>query len=409
MPAVQHVNIVLCLFGGIILLLNSFSTALQRVSVPAPLAALGFGIVFGPYGLEVLSLDVFGVKPHVLLEEASRITLAIALTGVALRLPHGYWSRNRRWVITIIGLGMAGMWAIATGVLWLSLDMSLMLALLIGAIITPTDPVVSTPIVTGSIAEEQIPARVRYNISSESGLNDGLAFLFVFLPLLLIIESPEAAWREWFTHVLLREVVGVSLLGGICGFLLAKFFVYVRSHNVMEQTGYSGFVIALALFLLGLFALLDTNAILGIFVASAVFGQIISQRDEEEEDQESEIISQFFIIPIFVLLGMELPIEEWTALGVMAPVALLGALLLRRLIIVWLLRPFYKTLHSKDETLFLSWFAAIGVSALYYAMVVERETRRSDVFPYVTLAITLSLVVHGLTATPFGAWLHRRR
>lgn len=404
----EDLNIVLCLFGGVILLLNSFSTALQRVSVPAPLAALIFGIAFGPYGLEMLSLDAFGMEPHLLLEEASRITLAIALTGVGLRLPHGYWSRNRRWVITIIGLGMACMWAVATGVMWVFLDMSLMLALLIGAIITPTDPVVSTPIVTGSIAEERIPSRVRYNISSESGLNDGLAFLFVFLPLLLIIESPEAAWREWLTQVLLREVVGASLLGGICGFLLAKFFVYVRSHNVMEQTGYSGFVIALALFLLGLFALMGVNAILGIFIAAAIFGQIISPADEEEEDHESEIISQFFIIPIFVLMGIGLPIEEWTTLGLMAPIAMLGALLLRRLIPVWLLRPFYGKLHSKPETLFLSWFAAIGVSALYYAMVVERETGRTDVFHYVTLAITLSLVVHGLTSTPFGAWLHRR-
>jgi NhaP-type Na+/H+ or K+/H+ antiporter len=64
-------------------------------------------------------------------------------------------------------------------------------------------------------------------------------------------------------------------------------------------------------------------------------------------------------------------------------------------------------LHSKAETLFLSGFAAVGVSALYTPIVVERETGRSDVFTYVTLAITLSLLIHGLTATPFGAWLHR--
>lgn len=404
---VEHVNIVLCLFGGVILVLNSFSTALQRVSVPAPLAALVFGIVVGPHGLEVIAPEDFGVKPGILLEEVARITLAIALTGVALRLPHGYWSHNRRWVIPIIGLGMACMWAVATCVIWTFLDIPFTLALLIGAIVTPTDPVVSTPIVTGSIAEAQIPSRTRYNISSESGLNDGLAYLFVFLSLLFFTESAQSAWRQWLSHVLLREVMLASLLGGICGFLVAKLFVYVTSHDLMEETAYSGFVVALALFLLGLFKLLDTNAILGVFIAAAVFGQVVPQPDEMQEDRESEVINRFFIIPIFILLGLGLPIQEWSTLGVMAPIAMLTALLLRRLITVWLLRPFYRSLHSKAETLFLSWFAAVGVSALYYAAVVERETGRSEVFHYVTLAITCSLVVHGLTSTPFGAWLHR--
>lgn len=137
----EHVNIILCLFGGVILILNSLSTTLQRISVPEPLAALVFGVVVGPYGLDVITLDAFGIERGILLEETARITLAIALMGVALRLPHGYWSHNRRWVITIIGLGMVGMWAVATGFVWAFLDISSTLALLIGAIVTPTDPV----------------------------------------------------------------------------------------------------------------------------------------------------------------------------------------------------------------------------------------------------------------------------
>lgn len=406
--AVEYFYIVLCLFGGSILLLNSFSTALQRLSVPAPLLALGFGVVVGPYGFELLALQDFGLKPTVLLEEAARLTLAVSLTGVALRLPHGYWSHNLRWTIPIIALGMMGMWVVATGIIWGFLGVPFTIALLIGAIVTPTDPVVSTPIVTGSIAEAQIPPRVRYNISSESGLNDGLAYLFVFLPVLLLAHSPQTAWREWLTHVLLREALAAAVLGVVGGFLIAKLFVYVTAHGLMEEAAYSGFVITLAPFLLGLFKLLGTNAILGVFVAAAVFGQIITQGEEREEYRESEIISRFFIIPIFILLGVGLPIEEWSSLGLIAPIAILCAILLRRLITVWLLYPFHKGLHSKAETLFLSWFAAVGVSALYYATVVERETGRREVFVYVTLAITLSLLIHGLTATPFGAWLHRR-
>lgn len=405
----EYLSIVLCLFGGAVLLLNAFSLTLQRVSIPVPLAALVFGLGIGPYGLDVVTLEKFGLPPATLLEEAARITLAISLTGVALRLPHGYWRSNLRWILPIIGLGMICMWAVATGIIWASLDVSFMLALIIGAAMTPTDPVVSTPIVTGEIAEQRIPARVRHNISSESGLNDGLAFLFVLLPVLLINHSTQGAWQEWLTYGWLREVLGACVLGGITGYLLAKLFVWVTSHGRMEETSYPGFVIALALFLFGLFTLVGVSAVLGVFLAAAVFGQVISQEDEEEEDRESEIISRFFIIPIFILLGMALPLDAWAESGVVVPIVLLAALILRRIVTVWLLRPFFKTLHTTAETSFLSWFAAVGISALYYALLVERETGRSDVFPYVTLAITLSLVVHGLTSTPFGAWLHHRK
>lgn len=64
--------------------------------------------------------------------------------------------------------------------------------LLVGAIVTPTDPIGSSPIATGSIAKKNIPDRVPYNISFESGLNDGLAYLFVLLPVLLITKPDRA-------------------------------------------------------------------------------------------------------------------------------------------------------------------------------------------------------------------------
>ena len=311
-------------------------------------------------------------------------------------------------MIVIIGLGMGCMWAVSTGILWALLGVPFTLALLVGAIVTPTDPVVSTPIVTGSVATSDVPDQVRYNISAESGINDGLAYLFVFLPILLLTKPDPAAWHEWLTHVLMREVLAACLLSVVVGFLIAKLFVWVTAKKLMEQSAYSGFVIALSLMLLGLFKLLGTNAILGVFLAVAVFGQAVPQSEEQHEDRVSEVINRFFIIPIFILLGMGLPIEAWIRLGLVAPAALMSAVLVRRLVTVWLLRPSYHDLHSRAETLFLSWFAAVGVSALYYALVAERHTGQSEVFHYTTLAITGSLVIHGLTATPLSAWLHRQ-
>lgn len=401
-------NLTLALFGGVVLLLSLFSSAFQRMSLPGPVLALVSGVLIGPFALDLLRIEDLAQDPRMLLEEGARLTLAVGLAGVALRLPHGYWRRNLRWVLVIIGLGMPLMLVVATGVLTVAAGAPFLLALLVGAIITPTDPVVSTPIVTGSLAEERIPERVRHNISSESGVNDGLGYLFVMLPVLLI-TAPDAAWRDLLGTVLLREVLGGAAFGALAGYLLGKLFTMARRRSLMEESAYLGFLVPLALAVLGVAKLMGTNDLLAVFVAAAVFGQVIPQRDEAQEDKVEDAVNRLFLLPIFVLFGMALPIEEWLALGWSVPLALLAAVLLRRLITIWSLRPLIRGLHTRPETFFLSWFGPIGVSALFYATMAERLTGDERVFVLVSLAITLSVVVHGLTTAPLSSWLERRR
>lgn len=401
------INLLLTLFAGAILVLSSFSTLLQRLSLPGPLLALGFGSLIGPHALGLLRMEDFGVPQGTLLEQAARITLAVGLAGVALRLPHGYWRNNIRWVAVIIGLGMVVMLVVATGILWWGLGVPFLVALLLGAIITPTDPVVTTPIVTGSMAEEKVTERVRHNISAESGLNDGLGYLFVMLPVLLLTE-PGGAWQELLTKVLLWEVLGAAVLGALAGYLLGKLFVLVRHRGLMEDSSYLAFIVPLALLLLGAGRLLGTDAILVVFVGVAVFGQVIPQWEEDEEDRIQDAVSRLFLLPVFVLLGMSLPFDEWARLGWVPPVLLAAALLVRRLVTVWMLRPLFRGVHDRSETFFLSWFAPVGVSALFYATLAERHTGSHQIFVYTTLAITASVLVHGLTSAPLSAWLRHR-
>lgn len=92
----------------------------------------------------------------------------------------------------------------------------------------------------------------------------------------------------------------------------------------------------------------------------------------------------------------------------MPPVVLGAALLLRRLVALWALRPLLRGVHDRSETFFLSWFGPIGVSALFYATLAERHTGDHQIFDYTTLAITLSVLVHGLSTAPMSAWLQHR-
>ncbi|GAA1134148.1 sodium:proton antiporter [Citricoccus alkalitolerans] len=401
------INQALALFAGVLLVLSAFSRLIQRLSLPGPVLALAAGVVIGPFGLGWLRVEDFRVPVGTLLEQASRITLAIGLTGVALRLPHGYWRSNLRWVVVIIGLGMALMFAVATGILWALLGVPVLVAVLLGAIITPTDPVVTTPIVTGSLAEERITERVRHNLSAESGINDGAAYLFVLAPILLI-TAPGTAWHELLTTVLWWEVAAGAVFGALAGWLLGRLFVAVRHKQWMEESSYLGFLVPLGLVVLGAGKLLGFDAVLSVFVAAAVFGQTIPQRDEEQEDRVQDAISHLVMLPIFTLLGLALPFDAWAGLGWITLVAVTVAVLGRRLAALWALRPLLRRVHDVPETVFLSWFGPIGVSALFYATLAERHTGNHEIFVYVTLAITVSVVLHGISTVPLSAWLHRR-
>lgn len=404
----MDINLLLTLFFGVIVAISAFSSALQRASLPEPLLTLAFGVLIGPYALDLVRIDDFGIEQGTLLEQACRLTLAVGLAGVALRLPHGYWRDNVRWVVVMIALGMTLMFAVATGILWGLAGLPFLVALLLGAAITPTDPIVSSPIITGSLAKRNIPERVRFDISSETGINDGLAYLFVLLPVLLLTD-PGKAWPELLTTVLLREVLGAAVLGAAVGWALAKLFVAVRRHRLMEEDSYLGFIIPVSLLVLGGSELVGTDAVLAVFVATAVFGQFIPQRDEKQEGRIDDVVNRFFTLPVFTLLGIALPIAEWTDLGAGVVAAVVVAVLARRIVAVWALRPLLRVVHTRAETAFISWFGPIGISTLFYATLAERRTGNHEVFVLATLAIAASVLIHGATAAPLGSWLRRQK
>lgn len=405
----MDINVVLTLVTSVVIVFCLFSVLLQRLSLPGPTICLAFGVLVGPFALDLIRLEDFGLPPSTLLEQAARITLAMSLAGIALRLPHGYWRRNIRWVAVIIGLGMAAMLLAAAGVLWAGLQVPLLVALLFAAIITPTDPVVTTPIVTGPVAEERIPQRLRHNLSAESGINDGLGHLFVML-MVLLMTSPATAGGD-FAAVLLWEVIGGSVFGMILGFLMGHLFIHVKKRGLMDESSYLVFLVPFSLFLLGSATLLNTEGLLAVFLGSAVFGQVIPQRDEDEEDKIDDAVNQLLLLPVFVLLGAALPLGRWAQEGWVVAAVIVVAVFARRLVALWVLRPLLKPLHDRSETLFLSWFGPIGISALYYTMVAQDHTGNQDLFVWVTVAITASVLIHGASTAPLSRWLklHERR
>jgi sodium/hydrogen antiporter len=387
--------------GGLLLLLGMLGGLLkERTPISEPLIALLAGVLIGPAAFGLLDLADIGDQT-LILEEAALVTLGVALVGVALRLPVGYSSRNWRLLAVLLGIVMPLMWIAGGFLAYLILGVPFWVAVMIGAIVTPTDPVVASSIVAGGVAERNLPARLRHAISAESGFNDGLALPFVVLPVLVLTRPSGDVISHWLTHTILLEIMAGAALAALMGYLAGRTLNWAERKETMERTSLLTISLALSLTVLGVTELLHLNGVLAAFVAGIVFNFAGSSDAKESQEEIQEAISRFFDLPIFVLLGMALPWQGWLDLGWRGPLLVVGVLLLRRLPAVLALRPLLGPLRGRaKDVLFLGWFGPVGAAALYYAAFSFRKTGIKEAWVVGSLVICASVVVHGLTATP---------
>jgi NhaP-type Na+/H+ or K+/H+ antiporter len=143
-------------------------------------------------------------------------------------------------------------------------------------------------------------------------------------------------------------------------------------------------------------------------VAGLAFDAAVSEGDRAEEERVQEAVNRFFILPIFVLLGMTIPWEGWVDLGWAGLLLALAVLLLRRLPAVLALRPLLGRVGGTRDALFLGWFGPIGVAALFYANLAVRESGVEEAWTAGSLVICASILAHGLSATPLTRLYGRR-
>ena len=177
----HQLNLAVAIAAGTVVLLGLVSGRAQRLPLSRPLLALLVGVAAGPAALGLLHPEAW---PHhvLILKETARFALAVSVFGIALRTPMRDIRALLRPVGLLLTLGMAAMWAVSAGLAWAALGLAPLMALAVGAVVTPTDPVVASSIATGAAAEEALPSRLRSTLSLESGANDGLAYAIVLLP-----------------------------------------------------------------------------------------------------------------------------------------------------------------------------------------------------------------------------------
>ncbi len=384
-----------------------------RFWISEPLVCLAFGVAIGPLGFGLLRLDPLNDPvAHDFLREAARVTLAIAVLAGAIRLPPRWIRAHWRGMAVALGPGMLLMWAAGSAVAYFCFHLPWLVSVLLGAICAPTDPVLSAPVISGVLARRCVPRDLRHAINAESGINDGLANPIVMLPLIamttLQVYGPGHTLRDWALQAIVWEIGTAVVLGAAGGYAAGLLMRWATRQAGSDRSSLLTIALALALATLAGLHLIGGNGVLAAFVGGAMVNNAYDQEYQEHQEHFNEAITRFFDLPIIILLGVAAPWQAWIAMGWHAAWFVGGILLLRRIPAWLLLRRWMPWARGLRENLFAGWFGPVGAAAMFYALEAQDISGLTTLWPIVSLAAFASVVVHGITGTPFSAWLGKR-
>jgi len=283
-------------------------------------------------------------------------------------------------------------------------------ALLLAAVLAPTDPVLAGDVqVDGPNSGEE--DEVRFGLTSEAGLNDGLGFPFVYLALFVGASAGVEEWGlRWVAWELVGKVAVGLAVGAAVGWLLAR--AAFRAHKPALRFAQAGeAVVALGAVLLayGAAEALQGYGFLAVFAAAIVIRT--HERDNEYHDvlhSFIEQVEQILTMVLLLLLGVACArglLDELTWSGVTVGVLLV---LVVRPMTGWI--ALLGCSAPRRERLALAFFGVRGIGSFYYLAYATNQgafSEESELWSTVAFTVLLSIVVHGITATPVMSWLDR--
>lgn len=380
----------------------------QNIFLTEPLVAMLAGILLGPEVLDLIHSDEVPKKHHII-ELACQFTIAMALMATALRIPMDFYKKDFITQSNIVFFGMILMWLASSSLLyWILSGFSFAACLLMGAIITPTDPVVASTIITGENAKKYLPARVRNTLSFEAGANDGLAYPIVFFSVFLL-QHQSFPVGEWLSKTLLYETVLSSLIAYGVGYLAGKVMHKAHAAGIINERALLPYSLGLAFLLLSGLEALNMNGIVGVFIGGIAFSRHIAENEELQEEKVQESMERIFTIPVFFLFGLFIPWQEWLSLGWTAVWIAVLLILFRRVPAFLLLMPLLPKFRKKVlDVLIMGWFGPIGVAALFYAVLAKEKTGLEEAWVIPALVVFASTILHAITSLPFEKLYHKK-
>ncbi|MBD2036263.1 sodium:proton antiporter [Leptolyngbya sp. FACHB-321] len=391
----------LLVIGLLLLLITLGSGWIARLPVSYALIYLVVGIVLSPYGFNLVQL-----RPDAkFLERLTEFAVLISLFGCGLKMnrPLTAWAWNS--TIRLIGFLMPlSIFAIAAIAHWvLQLDWGP--AVLLGGILAPTDPVLASEVQLDNPSDRD---ELRFGLTSEGGLNDALAFPFVYFGLHWL-ENDN--WQTWFGKWVAVDVLWAITVGIVMGIVVARAVQWLdhrlQAHRQADELLEDFLSLAAILITYALTELANGYGFAAVFVAGVVMQRRIPERDKSlSQLRFIERVEKLVEIAAILLLGALLRVEPLVRFA--------GPALLVAVLLLFLIRPLGGWLSmigspvpSATRWLF-GWFGIRGVGSLYYltyAFGHGLEGDTGELIAWITFTtIVLSVVVHGITATPLMRW-----
>ena len=380
---------------GLLLAVGASLSGLMRGTV------LSISVLAVAAGVALATADVVEVDPGdpgvvELIELALILTLFSDGLFVERELLRIHWSPAARAIAVAMPLTLI---LLALGARLLFPDLSWAEAFLLAAVLAPTDPVVTSAVVTA----RRVPQLVRHTLNLESGLNDGLALPFVLFFLILAAAEPDPGGEAL---TLLGEAAAGAVIGVALGFAGGRLIHRLPGGGI--TTKYEG-LYALGIGLLG-FALSDLtigNGLITAFVAGIALGAA------EHEVVEtfvgfSENVSAIFQVLTFAAFGALIVSTGYDGSVLALAAFIVFVLLVARPVAVLL--AFLRSRIPQPQQLFIAWFGPKGVASMLFALFVlnSQASERTAVFDVAAFVILASIVAHGLTDTVGARWIERR-
>jgi NhaP-type Na+/H+ or K+/H+ antiporter len=399
------------LFLGVAVMVAIVALTHQRSRAFSPsIVYLGLGLV-GAVGVALLDRDWFDlVEDSEVVERFAEIAVIVALFATGLRLDRPFTWRGWRSTILLLGVVMPVTIAAVAAFGVAAMGLSAGAAIVLGAALAPTDPVLAGDLGVGPPGEEEEP-ETSFALTSEAGLNDGLAFPFLLLGLVVAEHGAAAGIGEWLAWDVVYAITGGVLIGAAGGWAIAEVATRLRERSLLaeELDGWAAIAAVFAIY--GVAQVADTYGFLAAFVGGIAFRR--RERDHEYArgvHAGGEVLERVLELATILFLGSLITIDGLGVPGwsgwLLAPLLLLA------------IRPLAcaAALHGSDldhrERLWVGWFGVRGVGSLYYgAAALQAGVLATDegetVMWTVVAVVAVSIVVHGVTGTPLTRWLER--
>lgn len=333
-------------------------------------------------------------------EVVSELCVIAGLFGVGLRIDRV--SHRARWAPTVRLLALAmPLTILALAALgWAWAGFGLAAALLLGAALSPTDPVLAGDVQVGRPTEGgEHP--VRFTLTTEAGLNDGLAFPFVHLAITLAAAGAltfglagEWLWRD----VLFRIAMGAACGVGI-GWLLGKILFSIPRGNALAETQSGVFALAGVFVAYGVTELAEGYGFIAAFVAGLTLRRIESDHACHARLHDfSETIEHALTAMLLIGLGAALP-ALFLELDLATAAVAAALILVIRPLAGWL--SLHRTPFTSRCRAVVAFYGVRGVGSIYYLSYAGAHAdlpEEGRLWAIVAFAILLSTVLHGFTA-----------